>query len=165
LPIQTRTLGGGYLILEETTLSAIHVNNALDNYSNLSCLMNKLILLLKLGGMLELKVDYSINTTKEKTIKLFDNYTHQFWNSDWIDSRFQIVDSYFTNNTMGQCEESNASFLCLRMKKIETTPWEKTISRSMIMDFGGINSDEEDNAEELSKNQSNAIENITARIL
>jgi hypothetical protein len=165
LPIQTRTLGGGHLILEESTLSVIHVNNAFDNYSNLPCLMNKFLLLLKPEGMLELKVNYLINNTKEKIIKFFDNYTNQFWSFRRIDSRFQIIDSYFTNNTMEKCEESNAVFLCLRMKRIETTPWEKTISRSMTMDFGGINSDEDDNFQKLPNNQSNAIENISARIL
>jgi hypothetical protein len=141
LPIQTLTLGGGHLFLEEMTLSVIHVNNVLENYLNLPCLMNKFILLLKQEGVLELKVNYSINNTKKNIIKYFDKYTHEFWKSGWLDSRFQIIDLYFINNTMEQCEESNASFLCLRLKKIETTPWEKTISRSMTVDFGGIHSD------------------------
>jgi predicted SAM-dependent methyltransferase len=140
-PIEMQTRGGGNFLLNKNSLSAICLNNQIENITELTCLIRNLFSLLKENGDIEFNIPYSIKNNIEKIEIQLENYTNKYWNFGWIDHHFEVTNKNFIDINKKECKEINASFLCIRMKKIKTTPWEKTIARTMLMDFGGVNPD------------------------
>jgi hypothetical protein len=56
LPINGKTLGGGYVLIKENSLRGIYANNVLEHVPDLPCLMTNLLALLKDDGILEVEV-------------------------------------------------------------------------------------------------------------
>lgn len=148
-PIQARTLGGGTVVLEKNSLHTIYANNVLEHVPDLPCLMTNLLALLKEDGEFELEVPYEKSTTawqdpthlRAMNINSWAYYTSWFWYMGWFEHRFEIVLFQWLDIDLKACEENQAAFMKVRLKKICTTPHERTIARLTQSDFGSVPDD------------------------
>jgi len=149
LPIQAQTLGGGHVLIEENSLDSIYANNVLEHVPDLPCLMTNLLALLKEGGELELEVSYenAITAWQDPThlramnLNSWLYYTSWFWYIGWFKHRFEISLFQWLDGRLTPCNEDQAAFMKVKLKKIVTTPHERTVARVMRPDFGGLNAD------------------------
>ena len=151
LPIQAQTLGGGLVTIEENSLDSIYANNVLEHVPDLPCLMTNLLALLKEDGELELEVPYekAITAWQDPTHLRAMNmnswlyYTSWFWYIGWFTHRFEISHFQWLDDRLSPCNEEQAAFMKVKLKKTATTPQERTIARMMRPDFGGFNQDDD----------------------
>jgi SAM-dependent methyltransferase len=149
LPIRAETVGGGQVLVEEGSLTGIYANNVLEHVPDLPCLMTNLLKLLREDGELELEVPYEKSMTAwqdpthlramNKNSWLY--YTSWFWYLGWFEYRFEISRFQWLDTRLTPCEEEQAAFMKVRLKKVSTTPHERSIARVMSPDFGGSTDD------------------------
>ncbi len=145
-PIKARTLGGGQIRLEENSLDQIYANNVLEHVPDLPCLMTNLLGLLKEEGELELEVPYEKATTawqdpthlRAMNKNSWIYYTSWFWYLGWFTHRFEITHFEWLNTQLQACDENQAAFMKVRMKKVSTTPHERSVARTMQPNFGAV---------------------------
>lgn len=148
-PIKSRTLGGGQIWLEENSLDQIYANNVLEHVPDLPCIMTNLLALLKEEGELELEVPYEKATTawqdpthlRAMNKNSWIYYTSWFWYLGWFTHRFEITHFEWLDTQLKTCEENQAAFMKVRMKKVCTTPHERSVARTMQADFSDIPED------------------------
>lgn len=149
LPIEVQTFGGGYAVVEENSLDAIYANNVLEHVPDLPCLMTNLLAMLKEGGAIELEVPYEKSTTawqdpthlRAMNLNSWLYYTSWFWYLGWFHQRFEMVHFQWLDTKLTACEEDKAAFMRVKLKKISTTPYERTVARTMQSDFSGVSAD------------------------
>jgi len=56
--------------------------------------------------------------------------------------RFELTRSSWLDAKLQPCEQNQAAFMRVTLRKIATTPRERTVARTMRADFGGLESDE-----------------------
>ncbi len=152
-PIRAKTQGGGHVLIQENSLDSIYANNVLEHVPDLPCLMTNLLALLREDGELELEVPYEKAMTAwqdpthlramNKNSWLY--YTSWFWYLGWFEHRFEITHFQWLDTRLTQCQEEEAAFMKVKLKKVPTTPHERSIARVMSPDFGGIVKDSEEN--------------------
>jgi SAM-dependent methyltransferase len=137
------------VLIEENSLEGIYANNVLEHVPDLPCLMTNLLALLKEDGILEVEVPYekSITAWQDPTHLRAMNknswlyYTSWFWYLGWLEYRFEIVHFEWLNNEVKPCDETQAAFMKVKLKKICTTAKERTIAKTMQPNFGHIPED------------------------
>jgi SAM-dependent methyltransferase len=159
LPISDKTLGGGHVLIEENSLNGIYANNVLEHVPDLPCLMTNLLALLKEDGILEVEVPYEKSMTAwqdpthlramNKNSWLY--YTSWFWYLGWFNHRFEIANFQWLDAQVKPCPEEQAAFMKVMLKKVKTTPHERSVARTMRPDFGAIQSDLELSSSSLMK--------------
>jgi SAM-dependent methyltransferase len=148
-PVKTQTLSGGHVVLEANSLEAIYANNVLEHVPDLPCLMTNLLALLKEEGEFELEVPYekSMAAWQDPThlramnLNSWLYYTSWFWYMGWFEHRFDMVYFQWLDSKLAPCQEDQAAFMKVKLKKISTTPYERSIARTMQPDFGGVEVD------------------------
>lgn len=146
LPLQARTQGGGQVRLEANSMDGIYANNVLEHVPDLPRLMTNLLALLKEDGQLEVEVPYeqAPSAWQDPTHLRAMNknswlyYTGWFWYLGWFEHRFELTDFRWLNAQLEPCNEGEAAFMKVNLKKVSTTPHERAIARTMQSDFGGI---------------------------
>ena len=141
---------GGAIRLEAGSVELIHANNVLEHVPDLTTLMGNCLALLKEGGTLEIEVPYEKSPTAWQDPThlraLNENswiyYTDWFWYLGWFEHRFEIVHSTWLDLQIKPCGKEQAAFMRVHLRKIATTPRERTTARTMRPDFGGIGDDE-----------------------
>jgi hypothetical protein len=149
LPLRAKTLGGGHVLIEESSLDGIYANNVLEHVPDLPCLMTNLLALLKEGGEIELEVPYEKAMTawqdpthlRAMNINSWLYYTSWFWYIGWFNHRFDISQFQWLDVNLAPCEEAQAAFMKVKLKKVRTTPQERSVARTMRPDFGGVDAD------------------------
>ena len=68
-------------------------------------------------------------------------YTDWFWYLGWMDYRFEIGAFTWLDESLKPCDKPQAAFMRVGLRKIETTPTERTHARAMRPDFGGLDED------------------------
>jgi len=151
LPHAASTRMGGTVLLEAGTLELIYANNVLEHVPDLPMLMTNALALLKLGGAFSIEVPYekALTAWQDPTHlrALNENswlyYTDWFWYLGWFEHRFEIAKSQWLDANVQPCGKDNAAFMRVALRKIATTPRERTTARTMRADFGGLDSDEQ----------------------
>lgn len=169
-PIAARTLGGGNVFLEENSLVAIYANNVLEHVPDLPCLMTNLLALLKEDGEIEIEVPFEKSMTawqdpthlRAMNLNSWLYYTGWFWYLGWFDHRFEMVHFQWLDSKVQPCEENQAAFMRLKLKKICTTPHERSIARTMRPDFGGLGNDIPDDEPEIEV-ESDALKTVAQK--
>jgi hypothetical protein len=149
LPIHAKTIGGGNVLIEENSLDGIYANNVLEHVPDLPRLMTNLLALLKEGGELELEVPYEKAMTawqdpthlRAMNMNSWLYYTSWFWYLGWFNHRFEISNFQWLNINLAYCQEVDAAFMKVKLRKVRTTPQERLVARTMSPDFGGIEFD------------------------
>jgi predicted SAM-dependent methyltransferase len=149
LPFMARTQGRGRVALDANSLDAIYANNVLEHVPDLPRLMTNLLALLKEEGEIELEVPYEKSMTawqdpthlRAMNLNSWLYYTNWFWYLGWFEHRFEMVHFQWLDIKLAPCEESQAAFMKVKLKKISTTHHERSVARTMSPDFGGITDD------------------------
>ncbi|CAN5232078.1 hypothetical protein BH09PSE6_BH09PSE6_24540 [soil metagenome] len=140
---------GATIALAAGTFESVYANNVLEHVPDLPTLMTNVLTLLKDGGEFEIEVPYekALTAWQDPTHlrALNENswlyYTDWFWYLGWFEHRFEIAQSQWLDAQVKPCAREQAAFMKVRLRKVATTPRERTHARSMQADFGGIPDD------------------------
>jgi len=149
LPLQLDGCRGGHIHLEAGSLERVYANNVLEHVPDLPMLMGNALQLLQDGGEFEIEVPYEKATTAWQDPThlraLNENswlyYTDWFWYLGWFERRFEIATFHWLDARLKPCEKPQAAFMKLTLRKVATTPLERTTARVMQADFGGLDDD------------------------
>ena len=150
LPIQASSRMGGTVRLEAGSLDLIYANNVLEHVPDLPMLMGNALELLQTGGEFLIEVPYEKAPTAWQDPThlraLNENswvyYTEWFWYLGWFEHRFEMTQSQWLDTNVQPCTKDKAAFMRVALRKIPTTPRERTVARTMRADFGGLDTDE-----------------------
>jgi hypothetical protein len=106
-------------------------------------LMGNALALLKLGGAFEIEVPYekALTAWQDPTHlrALNENswlyYTHWFWYLGWFEHRYELAQMTWLDMKLVPCEQANAAFMKVTLRKIATSPHERTMARTMQADL------------------------------
>lgn len=149
IPIAAPTSGGGKVVIEEGSLDYVYGNNVLEHVPDLPCLMSNILKLLRIDGIADFEVPYEKAPTawQDPTHLRAMNrnswlyYTEWFWYLGWFSHRFDLVSLGWLDSHHAPCEEPYAAFMRVKLKKIQTTFYEKTNARKFAPDFSGLPED------------------------
>lgn len=150
LPLQVPGCRGGEIRLEAGSLDRVYANNVLEHVPDLPRLMTNVLVLLKEGGEFEIEVPYEKAPTawqdpthlRALNEQSWQYYTDWFWYLGWFEQRFSIAAANWLNLQLEPCTKEQAAFMKVTLRKVATTPHERTIARTMQADFGGLDADE-----------------------
>ncbi|MFZ2991217.1 hypothetical protein [Ideonella sp.] len=140
---------GTDVLLEPGCLELVYANNVLEHVPDLPRLMGNVLTLLKEGGEFQIEVPYekALTAWQDPTHlrALNENswvyYTDWFWYLGWFEHRFEIAQSQWLDVNVRPCAKEQAAFMKVTLRKIATSPRERTVARAMQADFGGIADD------------------------
>jgi SAM-dependent methyltransferase len=143
LPIEACAATVGAVRLEAGSVSVINANNVLEHVADLPALMTRCLALLETGGEMHVEVPYEGAPTawQDPThVRAMNEnswlyYTEWFWYLGWFEHRFAIASSSFLDLQLKACGREQAAFMRLVLRKVETTPQERTTARTMQSDL------------------------------
>lgn len=149
LPLLLDGCRGGRIQLEAGSLERVYANNVLEHVPELPTLMGNVMKLLQDGGEFQIEVPYEKAPTAWQDPThlraLNENswlyYTDWFWYLGWFEHRFEIGAFHWLDARLQPCEKPLAAFMKLTLRKVATTPQERTTARVMQADFGGLDED------------------------
>ena len=149
LPLRTISLQGAPLDLQEGDVEQVYAKSALAQTSDLPCLMGNVLQLLKVGGLFVVDVPYADAPTpwQDPThVRTFNehswlHYTDGFWRLAWTKHRFELGTFTWLDSALKPCDKPQAEFMRVGLRKIETSPAERSVARAMSPDFGGLEED------------------------
>ena len=149
LPLQLDGCRGGRIQLAADSLERVYANNVLEHVPDLPMLMGNVLRLLQDGGEFEIEVPYEKAPTAWQDPThlraLNENswlyYTDWFWYLGWFEHRFEIAAFGWLDARLKPCEKPLAAFMKITLRKVATTPHERTTARVMQADFGGMDDD------------------------
>jgi hypothetical protein len=117
--------------------------------ADLPTLMGNALALLEDGGLFEIEVPYERAPTawqdpthvRALNEKSWLYYTDWFWYLGWFTHRFEVAASGWMDAQLRDCAQDGAQFMRVTLRKVVTTPHERTVARAMRADFGGVPSD------------------------
>ena len=148
-PLATTSLHGTPLCLMEGEVEQVYANNVLEHVPDLPALMANILRLLKVGGqfMVEVPYEHALTAWQDPThVRALNErswiyYTDWFWYLGWMDYRFEVGSFSWLDEAVKPCEKAQAAFMRVVLRKIQTTPAERTNARAMRPDFGGLDED------------------------
>lgn len=148
-PLEAPTRGGGTVRLEAGQFDLVYANNVLEHVPDLPCLMTNALALLKTGGEFHIEVPYEHAPTAWQDPThlraLNENswvyYTDWFWYLGWFEHRFEIAKFQWLDLQLQPCDKAQAAFMRVALRKVATTPRERTHARTLQADFGGLDDD------------------------
>ncbi len=149
LPLDIRGCRGGQVRLEAGSVERVYANNVLEHVPDLPRLMSNVLNLLQDSGDFEIEVPYerALTAWQDPTHlrALNENswvyYTDWFWYLGWFEHRFKIAAFEWLDDALKACDKPQAAFMKLTLRKVATSPRERTTARVMRADFGGIDED------------------------
>lgn len=143
LPLATTGPSVGPLVLAEQSIDIIHANNVLEHVPDLASLMGNCLRLLKTGGELQIEVPYERAPTawqdpthvRAMNENSWIYYTDWFWYLGWFEHRFLSSHFSYLDQSLKPCDREQAAFMRVVLNKIETTPQERTVARTMQADL------------------------------
>lgn len=150
LPLSLPGQHGGEVLLEAGSLERVYANNVLEHVPDLPMLMGNVLALLQDGGEFQIEVPYekSLTAWQDPTHlrALNENswlyYTDWFWYLGWFEHRFEVASSGWLDLNLKPCAQGQAAFMKLTLRKISTSPRERTVARALRADFGGVPEDD-----------------------
>lgn len=148
-PVEGRTRFGEDFVLEAGSVDQIYANNVLEHVPDLVTLMSQALALLKTGGRFEIEVPYeaALSAWQDPTHvrALNENswiyYTQWFWYLGWFEHRFEVEQFVWLDARLQPCDQPQAAFMRVSLRKVETTVHERSVARTMQPDFGGLDDD------------------------
>lgn len=143
LPLSATAPGAGPILLAEGSVDLIHANNVLEHVHDLASLMGNCLRLLKEEGSFQIEVPYEhaasawqdpthVRAMNEKS---WIYYTDWFWYLGWFEYRFDMTHFCYLDNSLKECGVEQAAFMRVVLRKIPTTPRERTTARTMQADL------------------------------
>jgi hypothetical protein len=143
-PLHTTTRHGAELLLGAGSLKRVKASHVLEHVPDLPALMSNLLALLEESGEVEIEVPYEkaaaawqdpthVRAMNENSWRYFTDW---FWYLGWFEHRFEMTHSTWLDLNNQPCTKEQASFMRVTLRKIMTTPYERTVARTMGADFG-----------------------------
>ena len=144
LPLSATTRQGARVVLEAGSVRRIVAGNVLEHVRDLPGLMTNALALLREGGDFDIEVPYEKAPTawQDPThVRAMNEsswlyYTDWFWYLGWFEHRFALDTSSWLDARLQPCGQETAHFMRVRLRKVRTTPAERTVARAMRPDFG-----------------------------
>lgn len=148
-PLRLQGSRGGRIHLEAGSLQRVYANNVLEHVPDLPTLMGNVLQLLAEGGEFQIEVPYERSPTawqdpthlRALNENSWRYYTDWFWYLGWFEHRFEIMAFVWLDVGLRRCEQAQAAFMKLTLRKLATTLQERTTARVMQADFGGVDDD------------------------
>jgi hypothetical protein len=149
LPHAATTQMGAEVLLEEGALELIQASNVQEHATDLPTLMTNALRLLKVGGAFSIDVPTarSLAALQDAApLRALDanawlQFSERFWTLGWFEHRFEIARQQWLDAAAQPCPKEAAAALRVVLRKIATTPRERTTARMMRADFGGLDDD------------------------
>jgi SAM-dependent methyltransferase len=143
LPQIVQSPTAGPVHLAEGSIDLINANNVLEHVSDLPALMGNCLRLLKTDGEFHIEVPYEHAPTawqdpthvRAMNENSWIYYTEWFWYLGWFEHRFEVAQSTYLNLQLQECVREQAGFMRMVLRKVETTPKERTTARTMQADL------------------------------
>lgn len=150
LPLDTRTRMGVSTSLEAGTITRIHAGEVPSQVEDLEMFMHNALTLLADEGVItvEVPVDRAPSSwTNPRMKRALDEhswryFTEGFWRLGWLTHRFELEAVTPLDLHRRPCAREAGVYLRVDLRKVATTARERTLARTMLSDFGGV---EEDN--------------------
>ena len=138
LPLSLHAASTGPVRLEAGSVELINANNVLEHVPDLPALMTNCLALLETGGEMHIEVPYEAAPTawqdpthvRAMNEQSWLYYTDWFWYLGWFEHRFQPTVSGWLDLALKPCTKEQAAFMKLVLKKVQTTPAERTQART-----------------------------------
>jgi hypothetical protein len=138
-PATLHSQTAGPVLLAEGSVERINANNVLEHVGDLPVLMTQCLNLLATGGEMcvEVPIERAITAWQDPThVRAMNEnswlyYTEWFWHLGWFDHRFEATESSYLDLMLKPCVRESAAFMRVVLKKVETTPHERTVARTM----------------------------------
>jgi len=145
LPCDLPTRTGGSVRLEPGTLELVLARDALERAADLPAAMGNLLVLLKTGGScaVDLPLANAPDAARRRTLDAHSwaDYTDDFWRAGWFEQRFEMAQPQWLDDACQPVARERATTLRIVLRKRATTPRERTLARTMRIDFGGFDDD------------------------
>ena len=149
LPARLASRSGGHVLLEADSLVRVHAGNVLEHVRDLAALMTNLLALLAEGGELSVEVPYEHSPTAWRDpshVRAMNEsswiyYTEWFWHLGWFSHRFEMTASQWLDLQTNPCDRADAAFMRVTLRKVSTSPNERSVARTMQADFGQLPDD------------------------
>ena len=143
LPCELATQGGGTVQLQRGALELVLASDALARVADLPTAMGNLLELLKVDGACAVDIPLARPHDAVRTLDAssWSDFTDGFWRSGWFDARFEMAAPQWLNEAREPVAQDKAALLRVVLRKVITTPRERTLARTMQVDFGGIDDD------------------------
>ena len=143
LPLVARSPSAGPVRLVEASIDVINANNVLEHVADLPALMGNCLRLLKTAGEFHIEVPYEHAPTawqdpthvRAMNENSWIYYTDWFWYLGWFEHRFDVAGFGYLDLGLKECPRERASFMKLVLRKVETTPRERTTARAFQADL------------------------------
>lgn len=154
LPLQLPTRHGGQVRIDPGQIELIRASDVLTRVQDVQTLMGNALRLLAEGGEIEVEVPYEKSLTAwqdpSRLRAMNENswgcYIERFWQLGWFEHRFEMVASSWLDLNRQPAAREAAAFMRVRLRKLPTSPRERTLARAMQVDFGGLDDDAEGDA-------------------
>ena len=151
-PLQAKTRFGSDMVLEAGSVDKVYAKKVLEHVPDLPCLMTNVLTLLKDGGEIEIEVPYEKAPTawqdpthiRAMNENSWTYYTEWFWYLGWFEHRFEITHADWLDDQLRSCNKNQAAFMRVRLTKMKTSPYERTVARTMGLDFDYLGEDRHD---------------------
>ncbi|NDY89911.1 methyltransferase domain-containing protein [Ideonella livida] len=148
-PLQATGPLGATVRLEAGSVDLVYANNVLEHVPDLPALMGNVLTLLREGGEFHIEVPYEgactawqdpthVRALNEASWRY---YTEWFWYLGWFEHRFETAQFQWLDEQLRPCTRDQAAFMKLTLRKVATTPRERTLARTLQPDFGGLPQD------------------------
>ena len=143
LPLAAVTCAAGPLVLAEQSIDVIHANNVLEHVPELASLMGNCLRLLRTGGEFQIEVPYehAPSAWQDPThVRAMNEnswvyYTEWFWYLGWFEHRFELGQFSYLDGGLTECAREQAAFMRVLLRKVETSPRERTTARAFQADL------------------------------
>jgi hypothetical protein len=137
------------VVLEENSLDVIDAGNLLEQTPDTLCLMSNLMSLLNNHGRIELEIkseqmeteSQKQKDTQFKGLEILNQFTDYFWRMGWFSHRLEIEDVIHRGGNAANPQQKNSGSTKIILRKIATTPRERTTARAMMSEFDNMPSD------------------------
>jgi SAM-dependent methyltransferase len=143
LPFVDHLSQTGPVDLQPGSVELIYAGTALEQASDVPRFMRNCLDLLQMGGKLVVQVahEHALDAWQDPSHrrafneKTWLSFTQQFWQLGWFEHRFHVSDFDYLDAQNQPCERHQAHCMRVVLEKVETTPQERTIARTLQPDF------------------------------
>jgi SAM-dependent methyltransferase len=143
LPFEDHLPQTGPVSLQAGSVELIYAGAALERAADVPRFMRNCLDLLQVGGKLLVQVaheqafDTWQNPQHRRAFneKTWLSFSQQFWQLGWFEHRFHVADFEYLDAQNQPCERPQAHSMRVCLEKVETSPQERTIARTLQPDF------------------------------
>jgi hypothetical protein len=136
LPCELATTSGGFVVLEAGSVELVFANSVLERPADLPVAMGNILALLKDGGScaIEQRCGAGHATVRHD----WSDFTDGFWRLGWFEHRFELAQTQWLDDKREPASPERATRVRAVLRKLVTTPRERTLARTMMSDFGMV---------------------------